>query len=475
MNTIEEQIQALRTKVIGEVNDIVTMDEFEYEVPTINNDNMQFLEDITFYETVVDGESYCDSKQFLFQDVYKHVFILSKRGIGKTFSVHDYVLRSALEFIKLELPDSLRFNRRNEVQLPINVAYILQNALYHGSLIKTFNEILSDMEIGKGVDMRVVSYQGDRIAIEVRIDFGAQRAFTKLYYFAECFFLTQPNLARGRQFKDISFVVFDEFEKAFAKSLLDEDRNRIDSDTLFDNFKDILNSFQRNKRLRYLYMGNITNLNSIIWDFLEIVDFDFEIQINEHEAGDKILILNLIPLFTNESMANYFEDLTTLGISEEDLFKTRGFISEDNVIDELDVNSFIIFDDNYIYYFKDKICNVERVSMESMEKLNKAIDQEFITIKHIKVDDDTLMDEWLKKHNMENNIWTQALVPLQDLQNETQIEEIKKMKVYSTGKILLDGTVTVNKESDFFKQFRKNSYKFRNLREYFIYANLIGK
>lgn len=470
---LESVINERRSAILGEDADLPIMSA-GFTLPTDNNIEMDAVTDIDFYKVESDdGKIFCDSKQFLFQDIYKHVFLIGKRGIGKTYSVHDYVISQCVKYIREDLPNAIKTRQRASMQLPINVAYLLQNTLYNGPLIKTLNEILANYSLNDYVTMEVISYTTQKMAIEVSVDLGGSNKFIKAYSFGECFYLTLPNLARGRQFNDTDFVIFDEFEKAFAQSLLDENKVRVDTDKLFDNFKDLMNSFQRNDKIRFLYMGNITNLNSIIWDFLEIVNFDFEYQINEHD-DEKVLILNLIPLFTNQSMSNYFEDATTLGISEEELFKLNGMIDEKNIIEDLTSDSFIVFDDMYIYYFDNGICNVERVTMKNMEALNEQVQREFVHQKIVEADDDELMTNWLEERGIDNNEHTRLLVPLQELQHEQTIDTVTRIKVYSVGKLLLDDTIHVDDTKMFFKPFRKDTYKFRSLREYFIFAHLIG-
>lgn len=487
MFILKEIIAQKREAMLGEHDDIGQL-ELSYSLPNTNNEKMEDVEDTSFYEIKVKEEhqdkviekTYCDSVQFLFQDVFKHTFLISSRGIGKTYSVHDYVIKTAMDFIKKDLPEAVYQQNRQEVKLPIMVGYILQNALYNAPLIQTLNEILSKYKIEKYVDCSVETTFNNRIAIEVRVDLGGINPYKKLYTFGETFYLTQPNLARGRQYTDLSFVIFDEFEKAFAKSLMDEDKVVVDTDKLFDNFLDIMNSFQRNDKLRFLYLGNITNLNSIIWDYLKIVNFDFKSQVNEHvnEKTDiisRILILNLIPLFTNQTMSNYFEDLTTLGISEEELFQVSALVNEEHVIEKVDEKCFIVFDDNHIFYFRNGICNIDRVDIKTMEKLNdmiaKKFDHEVITIRS----DEDIINEYLNDQGYAINQYTIDMVPLKMLRKSESKKVTSKLKIYSVGRLLLDGTIHVDNKVEFFKSFNKNSYKFKSLREYFIYTNLINK
>lgn len=449
---------------------------FTYEVSNKNNSNVELLDQVDWYsiKDTKKNKVYCDSKQFLFQDKYKHVFILSKRGIGKTYSLYEYFINTVVDFIEQDLEFAIENNNKQDVQLPLMVGFILQNGFYQSPLINTLNELIRKRKLGEYINLEVVTYIYGKIAVEVIIDFGSVLMFKKHYVFGEYFLLTAPNLARQRQFSEFNYIVFDEFEKAFAKSLLDENKVSVDVDQLFNNFTDLLNSFQRNENLRYLYLGNITNLNSIIWDFLKIANFDFKVQVNEHDdSDDKILILNLIPLFTNQSMANYFQDLTTLGISEEELFKMEGIINEENVIESLSSDSFVLFDDNYIYYFNGDICNIEKVDMNSMQKLNDVINKEFKTTTKVYKSDYELMDEWLSAHNYDHNQFTESLVPLQDLLEEQVIEHTAKIPVYSIGKISLDNTIVVDDVHSLLRGFKKSRYKFKSHREYFIYAKLI--
>lgn len=446
--------------------------DYDFKLDERNNKNVANVLDIAWYSTKSGKEIYCDSKQFLYQNIYKHTFLLAKRGIGKTYSIYKMVLDTALEFLEKDLASALEADRRDDVELPINVIFILQNALFTTNLVKTFNDLMSGYDFDGDVNIKVVSYNSQSLALEVSVDIHSTRPFIKFYTFGECLFLTMPNLARGRQFNTNSFVVFDEVEKAFVTSLLDDNRNSIDKDKLFNNFLDIINSLQRNKDLRFIYTCNISNLDSQLWDFLKIATFDFEYQVNDFE-NSKVLILNLIPLFTNQSMANYFQDLTTLGISEEELFKMEGIINEENVIKDLTSDSFVLFDDNYIYYFNGDICNIEKVDMNSMQKLNDVINKEFKTTTKVCKSDYELMDEWLIAHNYDHNQFTESLVPLQDLLEEQVIEHSAKIPVYSIGKISLDNTIVVDDVHSLLRGFKKSRYKFKSHREYFIYAKLI--
>lgn len=469
------KIQERRDKNLGSDNEFKQSKQ-DFILPLTNNHFMSHLEDKSFYTTQVDNKEFVDSKQFLFQNEFKHVYLLSKRGIGKTYSLYNYIISTAVEQIKLFLENDFETRDAEPTKLPMMVGFMLINMRFTPTLTATLNELLSQHEIEQYVEMIIEQPINNNIGITVIIDDGGYRKFKKYYYFGECFYLTQPNYARMRQFNDLSFVVFDEFEKAFAKSLLDEDRVMVDSQKLMDNFRELLNSFQRNPNLRFLYLGNITNLNSVIWDFLNIASFDFKVQINEHEgSNDKVLILNLITLFTNEDMANYFEDLTTLGISEEELFQVEHLIDTKNQIESLDVDSFIIFTDLHIMYFTKEFCNIEPVNLATMNKLKADMQLEFEQVEYKDYDYEGMIRSVLNKYRWSDNKFTRHVIEQSLDKQKQKIVTKHKIPVYCLGQIPLNNTYIIEDKHDFLKNFSKTSYQFRSLRELFIYYNLIGK
>jgi hypothetical protein len=388
--------------------------------------------------------NFCDSKQFLFQNKIKHTFIIGKRGVGKSYSTFKYLVETWLNQILTSdlLADSILLQNKEPMMLDFYIGFILENAHRNRNLVDTLNEFIDITIENVAINFDIV---GNKLALIFNIDVATGIIFRKGFYIGEIYYLTQPMQARNKQHKKLKYVIFDEFEKAFSRSLLDDDLNSLSSDKLFSNFLEIQNSFARNTAIRFLYLGNITNLNSPIWQFLEIDTFDFVSKIIDKKETSKILVLNIIPIFTNEIMTNIFEDATTLGIDETALFNLEHRIDPDNKIENIDYNTTIIVTPNNLIYINTEtfITNVKTLDHKTLITLHEQLSETYTITTKIPNNTIDLKNKWLYENNYPTAPFLHSLVPESYLKEHiyTEHTKTKSIKAYNISNLDIKNTV----------------------------------
>lgn len=481
IKTLDSVIQAQYEKYKGKVNEVLCTEEGfkldeRYNYLFEENDINKLIKELSVKNP---KGIFCDTTPFLYQNVYKHSFIITKRGVGKTYKIDREVIDKTVAFINENLISSLSYSDKSDVNMKGKVVFILQNTFYVASLIETLNELLQKNEsLHKDITYTFNTLIGHKISLDVTFRHGGVYPFTKSYIIGECLFLTQPMLARKRQFSDVALVIFDEFEKCFSTPLLDYDNNAIEVNDLFINYKEIINSLQRNASIRFIYLGNISNTNSIIWQDIGVTDFNFKQKLIIHPKTNKVegVVYNFTDDFYNTDMSNVFEDSTTLGIAEEDLINIDDNINSRYDIKEINKNCAVIFDDKYLYYFQDQVCRIYIADHTNLEKFNVIKDFEFVTTEQVPLDVNKLYQDFLEEYKYTENAFTRELFELDYLKEDYETYEVKShITVYTIGNIIIKNGIVVEDVPAFLRGFRKKGFYFNNNAEYMLYRRLIRK
>lgn len=415
---------------------------------------------------------YCDSKKFLHQDYFKDVYIFGKRGVGKSYSLYEWIVDEAIDLCLRALSPAIEKNDRDPVNIPLYFGILLQNVGLTGNMIDTFNEFL--VETPNEHTEWIFEIVNDKLMLKISVDTGASIKFRKSFIMAEFYYLTLPMRARNKQHKNLLFMIMDEVEKAFANSLLDENLNIISADMLYKNFLEMKNSFNRNAKIRWLYFGNVTNASSPLWEFLELDNFNFVKKIIEDERG-KSLVLNVIRIFFNKDMETIYEDMTTQGISEISLFKLDHLINEDNVIKEVNNKTQVLLTNTKIFYFHDNICNVETIGMKSMKKLNGLMDKEFeIEYEEVVGNVKNQADDWLRKQGYTPHEALYKLVPANIMNNRRMVKGHAKIKVYNISRMKIEGSIILRDPKEYLGLLKYREYLFNNERAYLALQELVN-
>lgn len=422
--------------------------------------------------TKPNGEAAFDSKKFLFQEYFKDVYIFGKRGIGKSYSTYKWIVDSILEISVDVFTYALEKGDRDIVSIPFYFGILLQKQTLVSNTVETFNEFLTETPNENMTwEFEIIK---DKLILNMAVDIGSPIKFRKSIVVAEIYYLTLPIRARNRQHKNIKFMLTDEVEKAFATSLLDENMNLLSLEKLFFNFLDLKNSFARNPNIRWLYLGNITNVNSPLWSFLKIKNFNFVKKILEDKNG-KTLIINIVKIYENEDFDTIYKDMTTQGIDESQLFNLDHIINENNVIENMDYTGNVLLTNTRIFYFKDGICNVEIIGLESMNKLNDLMSKEWeVEIIDKNYNKDQKSDDWLIRNGYEPSPFIYDLVPKEIRQEYIKSKSIAKIRVYNISRMKIEGSIQVDDKKEYLEKMGKMWYLFDDLPSYLAFQDLAG-
>jgi hypothetical protein len=315
------------------------------------------------------------------------------------------------------------------------------------------------------------SVYDQKLHLMVNIDNGSIRGLPINFKIADVFYLTSPKLVRGKQHKSLNFVIMDEFEKSFSYSIIEEN-NEFNQAKLFNNYLDIIISISRNKRVRFLYLGNITNTASPIWDFLEINNFNFKEK--RLDKYGKMLIVNIVPFYTNEDFSEMFSsNLTTMGIDESDMLPTNSLIDEDITFNIKDKDVTGIYNNNSIFYIKDNKVVYENLDANTLNEFMNEAKREFNIVKKVNnnINQEQVMDIIKKSINLNRKLDSNDF----NFNSEKEIITKRTRPFYNVSNIVFDKPFINLKKEELGRSLPKiNTLTFNSLNTYLQYVGIFG-